>query len=79
MTDKQSIGIRVIITLLLLVGLFYMPTPAFSQQTANIQDLVHNGGFEAGFEARFEARIEARLRPDMAAGLYMGREAWSRA
>ncbi len=47
----KSLGVRVIITIIILVGLFYLPAPAFSQQTSNIQNLVTNGDFEAGFDA----------------------------
>lgn len=50
MLKIDSIMFRVIFSLLLIVGLFYMPSPAFSQDDAAIQNLVINGGFEEGFQ-----------------------------
>jgi hypothetical protein len=50
MLKLDSIAFRTVFSLLLIVGLFYMPAPAFSQDEANIQNLVLNGGFEEGFQ-----------------------------
>ena len=49
--NAQGIGLRIIITLLVLTSLLNLPAPAFSQQTANIQNLVRNGNFEDEFPA----------------------------
>lgn len=58
MTNITGIGIRIIITLLVLAGLLYLPAPAFSQQTANVQNLLRNGGFEAGVQPGFGVGYE---------------------
>jgi hypothetical protein len=49
--EAKGIGFRVIITGLVLFALLYLPSPAFSQQTANIQNLIRNGDFEEDFPA----------------------------
>lgn len=49
MLDKlDSISSRLVLSVLILVGLFYLPAPAFSQQ-ASI-NVIENGDFESGFE-----------------------------
>ncbi len=47
----NSGGIRIIVTVILLVGIIYLPQPALSQD--NIQDLIVNGTFEGGFQEDF--------------------------
>ncbi len=49
----DSIGFRIIFSIILIVGLLYIPTPAFSQDSPNIQNLILNGGFEEGFQSEF--------------------------
>lgn len=50
MTTLQNLGVRIIITILVLTGLFYLPAPAFSQQVPAGQNLIRNGDFEQGFQ-----------------------------
>ncbi len=50
MIKIDSIGCRAIFSLMLIVGLLYMPVPAFSQDEAKTQNLIVNGGFEEGFQ-----------------------------
>ncbi len=46
--------LRIILSLMLLVGVVYLPSPAYSQGDApNIQNLIVNGGFEGGFQEDF--------------------------
>ena len=53
MGGLKSLSIRILITLAILIGLMYLPAPAFSQQAADVQNLVQNGDFEAGFQSDF--------------------------
>jgi len=46
--------LRIILSLILLVGIIYLPKPVFSQgDDSNIQNLIVNGGFEGGFQQDF--------------------------
>jgi hypothetical protein len=58
MTTLKSLGIRLIITILVLLGLLYLPSPAFSQQASDLQNLIRNGGFEQGFQADYGLGFE---------------------
>jgi hypothetical protein len=49
----DSVGSRAVFSLMLLLGLFYLPAPAFSQDNAVSQNLILNGGFEEGFQGDF--------------------------
>ncbi len=53
MVKLDSIALRAIFSLMLLLGLFYLPAPAFSQDNAVSQNLILNGGFEEGFQGDF--------------------------
>ncbi len=53
MVKMDSIGSRVVFSLMVLLGLFYLPAPAFSQDNAISQNLILNGGFEEGFQGEF--------------------------
>jgi len=53
MFKLDSIWLRAIFSLGLMVSLFYMPAPAFSQDDAVVQNLIVNGGFEEGFQGEF--------------------------
>ncbi len=49
----MTIGrLRIVCTVLLLLGIIYLPRPAFSQE-GDIQNLIVNGGFEGGFQEDF--------------------------
>lgn len=50
MIRMDSVGSRAVFSLLLIVGLLYLPSPAYSQDGANLQNLILNGGFEEGFQ-----------------------------
>lgn len=50
---RDGIGIRILLSVVVLVGLLYLPSPVFSQQEPVIQDLIINGGFEDGFQDGF--------------------------
>jgi hypothetical protein len=50
MTKLDDIGLRILISLILIVGSLYIPTPVFSQQDLNIQNIIANGNFEEGFQ-----------------------------
>lgn len=50
MIKTDDIGLRIIISLILLAGLLYLPAPALSQQGLNIQNLIVNGDFQEGFQ-----------------------------
>jgi hypothetical protein len=52
MSKRNDIGLRVIISLILLAGVLLLPVPAFSQQDLNLQNLVVNGNFAGGFQAQ---------------------------
>lgn len=52
MSKINDIGLRVIISMLLLLGLLLLPVPAFSQQDLNLQNLIVNGNFTGGFQAQ---------------------------
>ncbi len=58
MIKINGIGLRIIITLILLAGLLYLPAPAFSQEITGLQNLIRNGGFEQGFEGDFGVGYE---------------------
>lgn len=46
--------VRIVLSLVLLVGIIYLPRPVFSQGgDAGIQNLIVNGGFEGGFQEDF--------------------------
>jgi len=47
--------LRIILSLVLLIGITYLPKPAFSQEgdSGSIQNLIVNGGFEGGFQEDF--------------------------
>lgn len=49
----DSIGFRAVFSLLLIGGLLYLPSPAYSQDEGQLQDLILNGGFEEGFQEEF--------------------------
>ena len=51
MIKTNDIGVRIIISLMLIAGLLYLPVPVLSQQELNIQNLIVNGNFEQGFQA----------------------------
>ena len=53
MVKMDSIALRVIFSLIVLLGLLYLPAPAFSQDDAVSQNLILNGGFEEGFQGDF--------------------------
>ena len=53
MVKLDSIWLRAIFSLGLMVSLFYMPAPAFSQDDETAQNLIVNGGFEEGFQGEF--------------------------
>lgn len=53
MVKLDSIALRAIFSLMLLLGLLYLPAPAFSQDDAVSQNLILNGGFEEGFQSDF--------------------------
>jgi len=50
MIRMDSVGFRAVFSLLLIVGLLYLPSPAYSQDEGNLQNLILNGGFEEGFQ-----------------------------
>ena len=52
MFKTNDIGLRIIISLVLIAGSLYLPVPVLSQQELNIQNLVVNGNFEQGFQER---------------------------
>lgn len=58
MVKTDHIWLRVILTLLILIGLLYLPTPALSQETLNIQNVIRNGGFEQGVQGEFGVGYE---------------------
>ncbi len=46
--------LRIVLSLILLIGITYLPKPVFSQDGASdIQNLIVNGGFEGGFQEAF--------------------------
>ncbi|MBN1220878.1 MAG: hypothetical protein JXM69_18290 [Anaerolineae bacterium] len=50
MIKIEDIGLRIIVSLILLAGLLILPTPAFSQQDTHLQNLIINGNFADGFQ-----------------------------
>ena len=52
MLKTNDIGMRIVISLILIAGLLYLPVPVLSQQELNIQNLIVNGNFEQGFQER---------------------------
>jgi hypothetical protein len=53
MIKFDSIGLRMVFSLMLMLLLFYMPAPVFSQDNADYPNLILNGGFEEGFQQEF--------------------------
>lgn len=53
MVKVDSIGFRAIFSFVVILGLFYLPAPAFSQDEAIVQNVILNGGFEEGFQGEF--------------------------
>ena len=53
MFEKNSIRLRMVFSLMLMIGLFYMPVPVFSQDQADLKNVILNGGFEEGFQGEF--------------------------
>ena len=53
MVRIDSIGFRILFSLLLIIGLLILPSPAYSQDGANFHNLILNGGFEEGFQEQF--------------------------
>jgi len=51
MGKLDSISARAIFSVIVLIGLLYMPLPVFSQSVSDNQNLILNGGFEGGFQA----------------------------
>ena len=47
---KSDISTRILFSLVLMVGLLYMPSPVFSQQNPELQNVIANGNFEEGFQ-----------------------------
>jgi len=47
---KKDIGPRFLFSLVLIIGLLYIPSPVFSQQSPELQNLIVNGSFEEGFQ-----------------------------
>lgn len=60
MRNGRGITLRIIVTIILLAGLLYLPAPALSQETLNLQNLIRNGNFEQGFQG--EAGVGAEWR-----------------
>lgn len=58
MVKIDYIWLRIILTLLILIGLLYLPTPALSQETLNVQNVIRNGGFEQGVQGEFGVGYE---------------------
>jgi hypothetical protein len=50
MIKTDDIGLRIVISLVLLVGLLYLPSPVFSQQAPAIGNVIINGDFDKGFQ-----------------------------
>jgi hypothetical protein len=50
MLKRKDISLRLLVSLVILVGLLVLPVPAFSQQTPNLQNLIVNGNFAEGFQ-----------------------------
>ena len=47
---KNDINTRILFSLVLIIGLLYIPSPVFSQQSPELQDLIVNGNFDEGFQ-----------------------------
>lgn len=53
MVKFDSIGLRLVFSLMLILFLFNMPAPVFSQDNVESQNVILNGGFEEGFQPEF--------------------------
>lgn len=53
MVKFDSIGLRLVFSLMLILFLFNMPAPVFSQDNVESQNVILNGSFEEGFEPEF--------------------------
>jgi hypothetical protein len=47
---KHDLSARILFSLVLMVGLLYLPAPVFSQQSPELQNLIVNGNFAEGFQ-----------------------------
>ncbi|MEW5959614.1 MAG: hypothetical protein AB1801_17965 [Chloroflexota bacterium] len=53
MVSVTSIGLRAVFSLFLIIALLYLPSPAYSQDGPQLQNLILNGDFEEGFQEEF--------------------------
>ncbi len=47
---KNDLNLRILFSLVLIIGLLYIPAPVFSQQSPELRDLMVNGDFEQGIQ-----------------------------